>query len=344
MKIQWWKWLGVILLGYAILVGLTVKTGPGIANVSPDKVVITQPFNLHITGYNTTFNKADNSVWLKIDSNFICSDSVVVDDDEEIRAFFSGDIAPQYLAKDTNQALVIVENTIDGMMLDVDAVTTIEGKRYITLDCMSRPEKLKSVAFTFPYRRILYETIRNLNYHVPMWFSMITLLLIAFVASIMALNKNDLKYDRRAYSYTSVALLFGLMGISTGAFWAKFTWGVFWTADPKLNGAAVGILMYLGYMILRSAIEDEDKRARVSAVYNILAFPMFIVLIIVLPKMADFSLHPGSGDSVGFNQYDLNNNLRKVFYPAVIGWILIGAWIADLTKRYLKIKDEKNWE
>jgi len=340
-NIQWWKWLGAVLLGYAVLVGLSVKTGPGIADVSPKEIKINQPYSLIIQGYNTQFPKTGNNVWLKVDSTFICADSVVGNSETELQAFFSGNQGARAIS-DTSRATVVVENPVDGMVLDVDALTLYDGFRYVELDCTLRPEKLVAEYFSFPYRRILYESIRNLNYHVPMWFAMITLLLIAFLASIQTLNKKDLKYDRKAYAYTSVALLFGLMGIATGAFWAKFTWGVFWTSDPKLNGAAVGILMYLGYMILRSAIEDEDKRARISAVFNILAYPMFIVLIIVLPKMADFSLHPGSGDSVGFNQYDLNNNLRKVFYPAVLGWILVGAWISDLTIRYLSLKDKKN--
>jgi heme exporter protein C len=180
---------------------------------------------------------------------------------------------------------------------------------------------------------VLYETIRNLNYHVPMWFAMITMLFVSFVFSNLYLVNGKQKFDRLAMSFVMVALMFGLLGLATGSFWARFTWLTFWTKDPKLNGAAIGVLMYVAYFILRSAIDDGDKRGRIASVFNTFAFPLFIVLIMVIPKMEGFSLHPGSGDTVGFSQYDLDNNLRKVFYPAVLGWVLVGTWLAILSSR-----------
>jgi len=79
----------------------------------------------------------------------------------------------------------------------------------------------------------------------------------------------------------------------------------------------------------------------VSAIYNILAFVMMIVFIGVLPRMTD-SLHPGNGGNPGFGNYDLDSNMRMVFYPAVIGWILVSTWIAQLRYRIkvLEIKKE----
>ncbi|MFY0644731.1 MAG: cytochrome c biogenesis protein CcsA [Bacteroidia bacterium] len=191
---------------------------------------------------------------------------------------------------------------------------------------------------------ILQKTIRNLYFHVPMWFTMITLLLISYIYSIKYLSKQNLKDDRFAESMANAAMLFGILGLVTGSFWARFTWTVWWTPDPKLNGAAIGMMIYAAYYILRKNMDDERKRAKFSAVYNLFAFPIFIVLIIVLPKLADSSLHPGSGDTVGFNEYELDDHMRMVFYPAVIGWILLGSWIATLRYRIatLKHKNETN--
>ena len=59
-----------------------------------------------------------------------------------------------------------------------------------------------------------------------------------------------------------------------------------------------------------------------KAIYNIIAFVMMIVFIGVLPRMTD-SLHPGNGGNPAFGNYDLDSNMRMVFYPAVIGWILM---------------------
>jgi heme exporter protein C len=185
---------------------------------------------------------------------------------------------------------------------------------------------------------ILAKTIRNLYYHVPMWFTMIILLTTSYVYSIKYLSKGDLRLDNLSGSFIKVSMLFGLMGLVTGSFWARFTWGTWWVEDAKLNGAAIGMLIYLAYYILRNSLEDDVQRAKISAVYNLFAFPIYIVLIIIYPRMAETSLHPASGDTIGFSSLDLDNNLRKVFYLASIGWILLGVWIATLKYRLTEIK------
>jgi heme exporter protein C len=194
-----------------------------------------------------------------------------------------------------------------------------------------------------PKLAILEESIRNLFYHVPMWFGMILLLLGSGVNAVKYLRKGNLNDDVKSAELAQVGVLFGMMGIFTGMIWAKNTWGDYWTNDPKLNSAAIGMLMYFAYLVLRSSIDEEEKRARVSAVYNIFSFPVFMVLVFVLPRLTA-SLHPGNGGNPGFNSYDLDSKLRLVFYPAVIGWTLIGYWIADLgiRKKFLEEKKYNN--
>jgi heme exporter protein C len=188
---------------------------------------------------------------------------------------------------------------------------------------------------------ILEQSIRNLYYHVPMWFGMILLLLASMINAIQVLNKKDLTYDIKSEAYATTAMTFGVIGLFTGMIWAKNTWGAYWTNDPKLNSAAIGMLMYAAYFVLRSSIDDEEKKARVSAVYNIFSFPVFVVLVFVLPRLTD-SLHPGNGGNPGFNSYDLDRRLSMVFSPAVIGWSLIGFWMSDLSIRTLFIEHKKN--
>jgi len=79
------------------------------------------------------------------------------------------------------------------------------------------------------------------------------------------------------------------------------------------------------------------QRARIGAVYNIFAFAAFIPLIFILPRLTD-SLHPGNGGNPGFNAYDLDNGLRVVFYPAIIGWTLLGAWISTIRIRFRRLE------
>ena len=73
---------------------------------------------------------------------------------------------------------------------------------------------------------------------------------------------------------------------------------------------------------------------------QLLKVAAIIPIIYVLPRMADNSLHPGKGGNPGFNMYDLDDNLKIVFYPAVIGWTLLGVWLTSLRVRLRKIQSK----
>jgi len=181
---------------------------------------------------------------------------------------------------------------------------------------------------------VLNETIRNLYFHVTMWFTMMALLSISLGYSISYLATPQYKRDLHASTFAVSGLLFGLLGIATGSVWARFTWGAWWVNDPKLNGAAISVLIYLAYLILRNSLDEEQKRARISAVYNIFAYVLMLVFLMVYPRLNQVdSLHPGNGGNPAFSSYDLDSNMRMVFYPAVCGWILIGVWLSNLRIR-----------
>lgn len=200
---------------------------------------------------------------------------------------------------------------------------------------------------TIPELAILEDSIRNLFFHVPMWFAMMTLMLVSLIYSIKYLSSGQHRNDVIASKTAVIGLIFGILGIITGSVWAKVTWGAWWVfAEVKLNAAAAAILVYCAYFILRSSFDDPEMKAKFSAVYSIFAFVMFMILINVIPRIATSSLHPGNGGNPGFNSYDLDSNLRKVFYPAVLGWIGIGFWMAtqlcriEFVKRKLDDIDE----
>lgn len=188
-----------------------------------------------------------------------------------------------------------------------------------------------------PRLAILHETIRNLYFHVTMWFGMMIILCVSLIYSIKFLGSLDIKNDIVASASANVGILMGGLGIVTGSVWARYTWGAWWVGDTKLNGAAITLLVYSAYLVLRGSIDDEQKRARISAVYNIFAYVMLIVFLMVLPRMTD-SLHPGNGGNPGFGGYDLDGRMKMIFYPAVVGWTLVGVWMMSLNVRIQKLK------
>ena len=160
-----------------------------------------------------------------------------------------------------------------------------------------------------------------------------------------------MKHDVVAEQSVIVALLFGTCGYLTGLMWSKYTWyiGVSWSdvirklllEDIKMAAALIAMFFYAAYLVLRSSIEDKTKRARVAAVFNIFAFVIFILCVFVLPRLTD-SMHPGNGGNPAFSKYDLDSTLRMFFYPAVIGWILLGFWILSILIRIQFIKQKQN--
>lgn len=202
----------------------------------------------------------------------------------------------------------------------------------------------KGLTTNIPDVSIVEQSIRNLFYHVPMWFVMIIFMFVSAIYSILFLRSGNLGHDRKSQSFTEIGILLGTCGCITGAIWAKATWGNFWPNDPKLNGVAVGMLIYFSLLVLRGAINDDRQRAKIGGIYNIFVFPVFIAFIYVMPKLVDVSLHPGSGDTVQFTMYNnsLNGDMRLVFYPAIIGWALLFLWVVNLRYRVLTIIGRKN--
>jgi heme exporter protein C len=191
--------------------------------------------------------------------------------------------------------------------------------------------------FEVPRLVILNESVRNLYFHVPMWGAMLTLLTVSMVYSIKYLTGQDMKMDIRAVEFANGGILFGILGLANGMMWATYTWGEPWSGDPKQNSSAIAMLIYLAYMVLRNSLDDEQQKGRISAIYNIFAFAALIPLLFILPRMAESSLHPGNGSNPGFDSYDYDSKLRIIFYPAVIGWTLLGVWITTLKVRMKEI-------
>jgi heme exporter protein C len=181
------------------------------------------------------------------------------------------------------------------------------------------------------------ESMRNLFFHVVMWFAMMVMFGTSLARSLRYLSTFDIKHDVYAIESVNVGLFFGIMGITTGMEWANFTWGKPWTSDPQLNGAAITLLAYFAYVILRRSIDEENKRARIAAVYNVFAFVMLIVFIGILPKLASHSIHPGAGEDSS-TVYSLDFTMRLVFYPAITGWIIIGYWLTGIRVKMAKIR------
>jgi heme exporter protein C len=357
---KWWKWLCAILLIYVTLGNIFIPLGPGITKVSPSAMYTDSVYTFRIKAYHAHF-KAPTAgkvqLWFKNRTKFYAPLSVNVVSNDVLETRF----AINSLQQDSftpGSLDVVVNDDVDGTFALREAITIVKAEAVdttslITAIIPTEPEVAhnKHQLVCFPYREILYETIRNTFFHVPMWFAMTMLVFTSFIFSILYLMGSDKarQYDIIAEQSVIVAMLYGVCGYLTGLLWSKYTWyiGVSWSdvirklllEDIKMAAALVAMFFYFAYLILRSAISDKERQAKVGALYSIFAFVVFILCVFVLPRLTD-SMHPGNGGNPAFSKYDLDSTLRMFFYPAVIGWILLGFWILSILIR-LKLVQQK---
>ena len=174
-----------------------------------------------------------------------------------------------------------------------------------------------------PRISILEHTARNLYFHVPMWFTMMGAVGVSAWHSVSVLRTGSRIADIRALQAARVGAWFGALGLLTGIIWSRYTWyvgtDVWWNFDPRQTMAALQLLIYGAYFVLRSALEEPEKRARLSAAFNLLAFSTVPFLLYVLPRQMA-SLHPGADGNPAFSQITAPV-MRLVFYPAIAGFI-----------------------
>jgi heme exporter protein C len=199
---------------------------------------------------------------------------------------------------------------------------------------------------TFPMIQGLGELGRNMLFHVPMSMVAFIAFFLGTIYSILYLVKKDFDFDRRARAASAGGFLFTALATATGSIWARFSWGTFWNWDPRETSIFILLLIYGAYFMLRSLLEEsEDKKARIAAVYNIIAFVSVPFLMFVVPRITQ-SLHPGGGGTEApiinlSGQTHTDRTLLNMHWISVLLFLLVFLWIKDLYTRILRIQDER---
>ena len=156
---------------------------------------------------------------------------------------------------------------------------------------------------------------RIFYFHVPTWWVGFLAFIVAAGAGVAYLVTRQERWDVIGLASVEIGIVFTTMGLVTGSIWAKPTWNTWWTWDPRLTTAAIGWLMYIGYLMLRGAIENAERQARFAAVYAIVAF-----LSVPLNFMAIRwwrTIHPvviGSGSADAQGGFALGPTIRLTFF------------------------------
>ncbi len=116
------------------------------------------------------------------------------------------------------------------------------------------------------------EVQRIMYLHIPSILTAYLSFFIVFVGSCLFLWKGERRDDILAYSAAEIGVLFTGLTIIEGSIWGKPTWGVWWTWDARLTLTAILLLIFVGYLMLRSLIEDENRGAVCGAIVGIIGF------------------------------------------------------------------------
>ena len=332
---------GLLLLAYTFLMTFAVPLGPGIEDVVVVQKELTEDggvFEVEVVGHATHFSASRPKVFLRRGEHVVNATATKVLDDTHLKCRVR---LPKYVPSMSFDVFVNGEG--DGTISFTNGFFAhglqALGKARIPYN----PAVLANLSerdldFHFPFQPNIMESIRNLMLHVPMWFTMFLLMGISFAQSIRTLRLGgDPDRDLRAVAAVKVGLWFGVLGLLTGSLWARFTWGAWWVDDPQLNGAFVTVMVYAGYLVLRGSVQDAKLQSRLSAVYNLFGFCLLVVLLMVLPRFTE-SLHPGKGGNPAFSSYDLDSALRAAFYPAVLGWMILGTWMYSLALKTERLR------
>ena len=187
-----------------------------------------------------------------------------------------------------------------------------------------------------PLVPMLRETTRVLYFHIPSAWITVVALGWSMINSLLYLFTRDLKRDDHAASAAELGLVFCIVATVTGSIWAKSMWGSWWNWDPRETSIFFVLLIYAAYLALRGSIEGEEKRARLSAVYSILAFVAVPPLIFVVPRIYS-SLHPhpiinNSG------KIDMDPMIKWCFFSMLVGFTFLFAWLQSLRVRVFRLE------
>jgi heme exporter protein C len=142
--------------------------------------------------------------------------------------------------------------------------------------------------------------------------------------------------DMKCAAAMELGLLFSIFTTVTGSIFSQMEWGLYWSWDPRQTSILVICLIFAAYVVLRGAIAEPDKRARLCSVYALVAIVPGMFLIWVLPRIV-FTLHGGANSAVIGG--GLSGHYRMVMYGlALPAFLALFVWLFQLRVRLMRLE------
>lgn len=169
-------------------------------------------------------------------------------------------------------------------------------------------------------------------FHVPSAWVAALAFMVAMVASIRYLMGRDRRQDDVALASSELGFLFCALALVSGMIWARHEWGAFWNWDPRQNSVLILLLIYAGYFALRSAVPEQGRRARLAAVYSIVAFLTVPFLVFIVPRIME-TLHPSPIIKSGKGSGVMDPKMRQVFFLLLAAFTGLYIWMLSIRTR-----------
>lgn len=148
---------------------------------------------------------------------------------------------------------------------------------------------------------------------------------VTAAASILYLLKRQRRFDNVAVSSAEIGVIFTAANLVSGSIWARPTWGTWWSwDDPRLTLAAIVLLVYVAYMMLRNAIDDPERQARLASIYGIVGF-LSVPLSFISVRIWR-TIHPaviGTGSNTSQGGFDLGGSMVTVLLYSIVAFSVL---------------------
>jgi heme exporter protein C len=322
-KPNWWKWLTVLITALALFLTIYPQIAGNWTNTRLVREGIYETVNTAVTieKGSHSFDEVTGFWSMKIDGS-------TAENRPLYKMVYKGSELPPELK---SEELLILKLAYNQELNEVVYVSTLSVSPWIY----------------YPFVPSLDHRMKILNLHVPMAWIAVIAYMVSMIYGIRYLRSRELSFDIKSSSAAVMGTIFSILATTTGMLWAKYNWGEYWSWDPRQTSIFVLILIYFAYFGLRSSINTDELKAKLSAVYSIIAFITVPFLIFVLPRLAA-GLHPGSADDKSIGPVispqpsSLDSTLSYSFGLALLGFTLLFFWLFNIHVRYKTAKDKLN--
>ena len=169
--------------------------------------------------------------------------------------------------------------------------------------------------------------------HLPLaWWALLSFFVVFLASAVVLLRASDAA-DRLCRAAAEVGVLLTTLTLATGMIWARRSWGVWWTWDPRLTTALIMWFVYAGYLLLRGLDLPPRRKSVICAVVGIVAF--LDVPLVFLSARLWRSIHPAVFAAKGGG---MEPEMKLTAIACVVSFALFWAGLVWLRKRQLDME------